>query len=59
MDNKLLLKYANFQSKYHNDPEFRKKHIARVRASKLKKQTLSNEQDKIKFVRREITVVFT
>jgi len=58
MDNKLLLKYATFHSKYHNDAEFRKRHIARVKASKLKKKN-ENELDKIKFIRREITVVFT
>lgn len=59
MENKALQKLANFHSKYHNDPEFRERHIARVKASKIKKKLSLNCQDRIEFVRREVTVVFT
>jgi len=56
MEEKRQIKYANFNARYANDAEFRKRHIARVKASKLKK--LGLEQIKLQFIRRETLVIF-
>lgn len=58
MEIKPNIKCVDFYTKYHSDPEFRKRHIARVRACKLKKERIVHEPERIEFVRREITVVF-
>jgi hypothetical protein len=56
MEEKRQIQYANFNARYANDAEFRRRHIARVRASKLKKLGLN--PNKIKFINKEVTVVF-
>lgn len=56
MGEKRQIQYANFNARYANDPEFRKRHIARVKASKLKK--LSLNQIKLQFIRRETLIIF-
>jgi|LauGreDrversion4_2_1035121.scaffolds.fasta_scaffold1973582_2 hypothetical protein len=58
MEIKPNIKCVDFYTKYHTDPEFRKRHIARVRACKAKKHPLGHNRQMIEFIKREITVVF-